>query len=122
MEQAEAVLLAAGIGERRTGGEYNPTGENVMRAAAKARLEVFGEPGGSPTNTEATPRETWYFTFGSAHRHANHYFVVENATYDEARERMVALFGRDWAFQYDETQWHEHGVSQAEKYGLERLP
>lgn len=67
-------------------------------------------------------RQTWYFTFGSAHPHAGKFLVIDDATYEEAREQMLARFARDWAFQYDEAGWHRNGISQAEKYGLERLP
>jgi len=75
-------------------------------------------------------RKTWYFTFGAAHFHANHYVVIEDATSEEARDRMMELFGRHWAFQYDEDGWmvpldrrdpQSPRVTQAEKYGLERL-
>lgn len=34
---------------------------------------------------------------------------------------MLATFGREWAFQYNEADWHKHGVSQAEKYGLAEI-
>lgn len=67
-------------------------------------------------------RQTWYFTFGFAHGFANRYFVVRDATFAEARDRMLATFGQQWAFQYDEADWFKHGVSQAEKYGLTELP
>lgn len=66
-------------------------------------------------------RQTWWFTFGAAHGHPDGFFVVEDATGDEARELMLATFGRDWAFQYDEGQWWKHGVSQEEKYGLHEI-
>lgn len=65
--------------------------------------------------------QTWYFTFGSAHKHANRFVVVEGVGGSEARDRMFETFGREWGFQYDEVDWFKHGVSQAEKYGLEEL-
>ena len=66
-------------------------------------------------------RQTWYFTFGSGQPNANRYFVVRGATYEEARQRMVAVFERVWAFQYDEAGWVRNGVSQAEQYGLTEI-
>jgi len=66
-------------------------------------------------------RETWYFTFGQAHAFPNGYFVVRDATYAEARERMFATFGREWAFQYNDADWHKHGVSIAEKWNLREI-
>lgn len=66
--------------------------------------------------------QTWYFTFGVGGENAGRYFKVENVTGSEARDRIVAVFGRAWAFQYDEADWHKHGVSQAEKYGLTEIP
>ena len=75
----------------------------------------------SVSSSPLVERETWYFTFGFAHRHAGCYFVVKDATLDEAREEMFAKFGREWAFQYDDTGWHKHGVSQAEKWGLTEI-
>lgn len=63
-------------------------------------------------------RQTWYFTFGVGQSNAGRFYKVDDATYEEARERMLRLFGREWAFQYDDEDWHKHGVSQAEKYGL----
>lgn len=67
--------------------------------------------------------QTWYFTFGVGvdQPNRNRYFVVEDATYEEARERMNNVFDRQWAFQYDEADWFKHGISQAEKYGLTRI-
>lgn len=66
-------------------------------------------------------RETWYFTFGFDHQHTGRFVVIEDATYDEARDRMFAAFGREWGFQYDESQWHRNGVSQEQKWRLKRL-
>lgn len=62
--------------------------------------------------------QTWYFTFGFSQPNARCYYVVREATGDQARERMFELFGREWGFQYDEVAWFKHGVSQAEQYDL----
>lgn len=68
-------------------------------------------------------KQTWYFTFGVGidQPHRNRYYVVRDATYEEARERMVSVFGRAWAFQYDESQWFRDDVSQAERYDLKEI-
>jgi hypothetical protein len=65
--------------------------------------------------------QTWYFTFGSGQPNANRFFVVRDATCDEARDKMFHTFGKEWGFQYDDTDWHTHGVSQAEQYGLTEI-
>jgi hypothetical protein len=67
--------------------------------------------------------QTWYFTFGVGidNQHRNGYYVVENATYMQARKRMIDVFGRDWAFQYAEHEWVRDGVSQAEQYNLHEV-
>lgn len=65
--------------------------------------------------------QTWYFTFGVGQGHAGRFFKVENATYEEAREKMIACFGTAWAFQYSEAGWTWDGVSQEERYGLEEI-
>lgn len=66
-------------------------------------------------------RQTWYFTFGFLQSNAGNYVVVRDATFSEAREKMFSRFGREWAFQYDENDWHRDGVSQAERYGLKEI-
>jgi len=65
--------------------------------------------------------QTWYFTFGYAHAHPQGYFVVENATSEAARDRMIEVFGREWAFQYDAHDWFKRGHSQADEYGLREV-
>lgn len=71
----------------------------------------------------AEVRQTWYFTFGVGIDQPNRgrYYVVKDSTYDEARARMFDVFGREWAFQYDESQWFRDGISQAERWGLEEI-
>ena len=54
--------------------------------------------------------KTFYFTFGQVHTHSyngktlDKDIVVEMSAEDstEARERMFELFGKKWAFQYNE--------------------
>lgn len=71
--------------------------------------------------SDPAAKQTWYFTFGFGQPNAGRYFVVKDATNDEARERMFHAFGRNWGFQYDADEWTEDGVSQAEKYGLTEI-
>jgi hypothetical protein len=66
-------------------------------------------------------RQRWYFTFGVGQPNAGRYYVVDEATFAEARERMFAVFGREWAFQYDDADWHKGGVSQADKWHLTEI-
>ena len=51
--------------------------------------------------------KTSYFTFGQCHSHAHEGLtldkdIVVEITADDPRERMFVLFGRMWAFEYDE--------------------
>lgn len=70
-------------------------------------------------NTEGP---TWYFTFGFGQPNQGCYHVIQNLSYDAARERMFELFGRKWSMQYSEKEWFEDGKSQAEIYNLRRIP
>lgn len=85
----------------------------LSTAAMKAKIREL------PSRLPAKQR--WYFTFGNGQPNAGHYFVVDDATFREARAEMLEKFGRLWAFQYDETEWNRDGVSQAERYGLAEL-
>lgn len=52
-------------------------------------------------------KQQWYiFTFGVGQRHSGHY-VKFYGTYEETREQMFAKYGREWAFQYSESQWFD---------------
>ena len=64
---------------------------------------------------------TFYFTFGYAHAHARGYVAIDAPDWDAAREEMFSRYGREWAFQYDENDWHKHGISMAEKHGLHEV-
>ena len=49
--------------------------------------------------------EKYYFTFlmsDTAHCRCYH---VEEGNYEEARHKMVQLYGTNWAFQYSEEEW-----------------
>ena len=64
----------------------------------------------------------YYFTFGIGQVNEGCYYVVENTTFDIARERMFEVFGEKWGFQYSEDEWlDERGVSQAIKYGYKQI-
>ena len=52
--------------------------------------------------------ERYYFTFGYDHKYSGHYVVIEGTDYDDARDRMFGLFGKEWAFQYTEEMWKEN--------------
>jgi hypothetical protein len=80
----------------------------------------------------------FYFTFGFEHRLVSYnperpmnspsvfaqgisldhrYVIIEADDREEARAKMLNLFGRDWAFQYSEKEF----AGQVEKYGLKEL-
>ena len=52
--------------------------------------------------------ERYYFTFGVSHKYGGHYVVIEGIDWEDARSKMFKLFGREWAFQYTETEWKEN--------------
>lgn len=51
-------------------------------------------------------RRTWYFTFGFGQVHPRTgeslklCYTTATGTKDEARERVIEIFGRNWSFQY----------------------
>ena len=66
-----------------------------------------------------------YFTFclGGMHQYGGGQFtMIEAENPRQAREIMMRKFGKDWAFQYDETRWfNKSGISQQEEYGLKEV-
>lgn len=61
--------------------------------------------------------EKWYFSFGVGTPMKN-YCVEIVGTYDEARNKMVESFGRNWCCQYSEEEWKTY----EENWGtLERI-
>ena len=44
--------------------------------------------------------DTHIFTFGIGSPLRNRYAVIRAPTADQAREKMIETFGREWAFQY----------------------
>ena len=60
----------------------------------------------------------FYFTFGQAYNLRNIYVVIEAETRDEARRVMQSIYGRNYAFDYDETSF----ADQPAKYGLTQVP
>lgn len=78
---------------------------------------------GDEAVTDARQQEqTWYFTFGFGQPNEGRYYIIEDSTADEARNRMHVLFDRVWGFQYSEAEWvNEQGVTQADEYGLRRI-
>lgn len=64
----------------------------------------------------------YYITFGSNHVPGiNSYYVIEAKDAEEARLEAFNRFGNGWAFMYNEEQWNEGGISQAEKYRLRQI-
>jgi len=63
----------------------------------------------------------FYFTFGFGQRYQNCYHIIEAETAEAARDLMVRKFGKEWSMQYNEDEWFENGVSQAEKWNLKEI-
>ena len=52
-------------------------------------------------------KDKWYiFTFGYGQPNEGKYVKVWG-TYETARQKMVAIYGLNWAFQYSEEQWND---------------
>jgi hypothetical protein len=74
-------------------------------------------------------KQDWFFTFGQGHRDihdeslAYKFFRVPDATFEEARERIVKLRGPRWAFQYPVLR--SDGISELDdqiaRYGIESV-
>lgn len=50
------------------------------------------------------PNENWYFTFMLSQHELSRYYIKISGTYEEARQKMVEMFGPKFAFQYSEKQ------------------
>ena len=48
----------------------------------------------------------WIFTFGDGQKHEGRFVKVKGG-FLEARSKMIAKYGRNWAFQYSETVWND---------------
>jgi len=42
----------------------------------------------------------WIFTFGFSHKYPNSYIIIYG-TEKSSRDKMMQMFGREWAFQYE---------------------
>lgn len=47
----------------------------------------------------------YYFTFLMSDTPRYNCYHVEEGSYEEAREKMIQLYGTNWAFQYSEEEW-----------------
>lgn len=61
-------------------------------------------------------KRDWYFTFCYDSPHAKCYLVISNATWAEARDKVMARFGTKWAFQYETAD-----LAGVDEYGLTRI-
>lgn len=50
-------------------------------------------------------KQTYYFTFGLGHKLAGHCQPIIASSYRSARETMIELHGKKWAFQYTESEY-----------------
>jgi hypothetical protein len=58
----------------------------------------------------------WIFTFGCGQVHAGKYVKIYAENSSDARKEMIDIFGKDWAFQYNNED--EAGV---DRWGLIEL-
>lgn len=82
----------------------------------------------------------YYFTFLMSDSPRRMCYHVEEGTYEEARKKMVAKYGTDWAFQYSKEEWkispkryrrisdinmmstpYQEGMTQADLYNLKEI-
>ena len=54
-----------------------------------------------------TSLEVWIFTFGCGQEHEGHY-VTFSGDFNEARYKMIAEYGVEWAFQYSQVEWNDY--------------
>ena len=64
--------------------------------------------------------KTFYFTFGGGQTHQGHYQPIMAIDSKRARNKMVEIYGREWAFDYNEEQWKSAGKYYIGK-GLETI-
>ena len=84
--------------------------------------------------------EKYYFTFLMSDSPRRMCYHVEEGSYEEARKKMVAKYGTNWAFQYSEEEWrispkryrrisdinmmstpYQEGMTQADLYNLKEI-
>ena len=82
----------------------------------------------------------YYFTFLITDTSRQRCYHVEEGSYEEARNKMVAKYGTNWAFQYSEKEWkisrkqyerisdinmmltpYQEGMTQADLYNLKEI-
>lgn len=51
--------------------------------------------------------KNYYFTFGYGQEHEGYYVKIIAESYSDARETMLMVYGRKWAFQYNEEQFND---------------
>lgn len=61
-----------------------------------------------PRDMLNSAQRRWFFTFGSNHIGGlDGYVMMENMTYDEARQLMIEMVGVKWCGQYTQKDWEE---------------
>ena len=60
----------------------------------------------------------WIFTFGCGQPLGGKCVKIEG-TYEEARDKMCAQFGKEWAFQYSNTEWEGYKNDPNRKWPME---
>ena len=65
--------------------------------------------------------ETYYFTFGFGQVYENCFHKIKAKNNVEARKQMVEKFGFLWAFQYNEKEWNQDGISQQKQFELKEI-
>lgn len=61
----------------------------------------------------------WVFTFGIGQRLGGRCVRIKG-TYEEARQKMVDVFGNKWAFQYAASQWDEWKKDPSRAWRMEK--
>ena len=67
-------------------------------------------------------QETYYFTFGFGQAYPNCFTIIAAKSYGDARDKMFAKYGREWASQYSKKEWFDKkGISQEKKFNLKQI-
>lgn len=91
-------------------------------AAADPSYPTGGYDDYDANSVENTPEPApeaerdWHFTFGMGHVFRNRY-ITFHGTFMGARQQMAAVFGNEWAFQYDDSE----KAASIDKYSMEEL-
>lgn len=95
--------------------------DGCMRSGTATIILIKGEKGSNADKEVIVPKsekedytipkegsenfETFYFTFGSGQKHAEHYQPIKAENSSKAHAKMCEVYGTAWAFDYTQKDW-----------------